>query len=300
MPPTETETRPETQGLSPDDTRGEEELEDEDLDDSDEDDADDEEDDDEDSGATDDEDDATDGEDSDDDEDVDRDEAWREAERAAIREQVRAELIDESRKQEREQKTEAVKTAYPNALRDARAAAARFEWIDESGQRQTGIPKDVVDAILAPLDKHNLVSWQTNEELVHQSILDQLYSLVPSDQHEAFTAANNQKDLKEWVADTADRIALSSKTFKAIETVDDLLKHAGTKLKADLALRDKKSEEAGYKRGLKGPGGEPRLDGKPGATKTWNQLRKGYGEGTLSDAEEAEYHRQREAREKAS
>ena len=262
--------------------------------------------DDSDSSGTDGEQDGTDGDDSDEDEDEGGEDPVAkavEAARVAALEEGktlgRQEAFGEKREQERKETLDEVKNLFPSAMRDSRAAAAKVTF--EVNGEQVTLSKEQVDSILAPFEAHNLKSLQANEQLALRALGDAFYARLPEAEHDGFTAAVNGKQLPDWLDAYAERKALATDAFKSITTVDDLEKVASPKLKADIARRDAAKYEEGRKKGRKDPSGEPDIGAsKAGASTKWDDLRAGYGAGTLTDAQESEYLRQRAEREKAS
>lgn len=236
-----------------------------------------------------------DDDDSGSDDDEDRVAAAVEAQKAAWIEEGKRLKADEDRAAAKTQQHESLrseaKTLFPKALQDARAAATKLN-----------IAEDQLTEILKPIEAYNLHSLQANEQIVLDQLVDQFYAKLPDSLHDTFSKAVDGKPLADWLEAYLETAALDTAAVKdfhrnlTLEQAQEL----SPKLKAEVATLKANEFESGRKKGRKDPGGEPAIDGGGAASMKWEDLSRGYGGGTLTPAQEREYHRQKAERQKAS
>jgi hypothetical protein len=230
--------------------------------------------------------------------------ALADAEREEARQSGREEALQEIQKgtsqTQREQNRQRLKQSFPTAQ-------AAIDRVFAGAKDDYGAPRALTEAeqtaVKNALAGHNLVAWESASAEVSDIVRDAVYAKIHKDDHEAFgklTAGDTE--LPAYLDAYAEVAALRTKAVKALD-LESAIK-ASPSIKKAIAARDVEQYDEGFAAGLVAPAGTSPDGGRatgrtaPGM-KSFAELEKGYGDGTNTKEQDAEYVRQRDARAKS-
>ena len=229
-------------------------------------------------------------------------EAEREEERQRGREEALQEIQQGSTKTQREQNRARLKQSFPSAQ-------AAIDRIVAAAKDDYGNPRALTEAehtgIKNALAGHNLVAWESAEAEISDIVRDAVYAKLDKAGQETLSKLADGADkmpLPQYLEHYAELAALHTKAIKNLDL--DAAIAASPKIKKQLAARDVEQYDAGYEAGLTAPPGTSPDGGRAGQRSapgrmSFIELEKGYGDGTNTKEQDAEYRKQLAARAKA-
>jgi hypothetical protein len=236
--------------------------------------------------------------------------------RQAVRDEIAAEAsANEARRAEREAR-DAVVNAFPAAeslvietlesamvtsgegARMTLGEALRGFTIPNARGRQVDALTLLADLVAQPYRELKDKAIDSGVAIASRQLEELASNLIPAEQRKAFIDKYDGAKLADYLRGLVEHAAPGTDFVKdlTLEAAEKL----SLKLKAELAADRKGTNRAGRDQGRKDPPGDPKTTGGAGgATLSWQKLEQGYGDGTLTNAQEAEYRRQKTARETA-
>lgn len=218
-----------------------------------------------------------------------------------VREQVTAEFQGRTPEQLKDATKQRLRQVFPQTIQavDTVINAA----VDEYGQPRPLTPAET-KRIKDAFENYNRTAAEAAEDTVATTVQQVAYSILPKAAQETMDSLTQaDMPLPEYLNAWAETAALHTKAIKSL-TLEEAIKHS-PKIKRELEAERLKEFDAGREQGrLDPPGTSPdggRSSGTrqaPG-TKSYAELEIGYGDGTNTKAEDAEYTRQRDAKSKA-
>ena len=276
-------------------------------------------------------DDDDDGDDEDEDDDLDEDgnprpkvitvaehEAALTAAKAEAEQAVAERMATEARQrvaQEAEsQAAEALRNTFPKAESDLDEILDGLTLTNSQGQRHTladalegftvtnarGRRIDALtflsEAVKMPFASFNADALKAATAIIERAVQDEFSESVPKDRRDAFIKAAEGKPVLQSVKAYVEAMAPATAYVKNLSLED--AEKVSAKLKGEVEARVKAGDKAGRDKGKRDVPGDPNSGRSAGGTrsKSYQALELGYGEGTNSDVEDAEYLRQAKAR----
>ena len=228
--------------------------------------------------------------------DAERQEAIEEGKRLALEE-----VQGTSTQQQRAAARNKLKSAFPQAQAkiDSIFNAAKDEYGDS--RPLTAFEATEVKNALAG---YNLTAWDAASEDVADVVREIAYGKLPTKEAQAaFTAATaDDTSLPQYLDAWAEHAALHTKAVKGMDLAAAM--KASNKVKREVEAAKLAAYDEGRDQGRLDPAGTSPDGGRttqrqaPGS-KSYNQLEEGYGSGSLTRAEEAQYIQMRDARKKS-
>jgi len=202
--------------------------------------------------------------------------------------------------QQRDAARQKLRQAFPTAQQKIDQVFSRA--VDEYGNQRPLTPAEQTEVKNA-LAGYNLVAGQVATDEVADIVKEVAYGLLSKDGQTAFSQATAQDTpLPEYLTAWVEHAALNTKAVKSM-TLDEAVK-ASSKVKRELAAAKLEEYDRGRDDGRNDPPGTSPDRGRaaertPPGTKSYADLEIGYGDGSNTKAEDAEYIKLRDARKKS-
>jgi hypothetical protein len=206
-------------------------------------------------------------------------------ERERVREEALKSVDVDRRTAGNKQQQDSWRSAYPDAVRQAHAAAKQLKVHTPFGEEME-LADTQIEAVLRPLLTHNARALDLARTEAVDRLQDEIYGALPPALQADYTASVTDKPLEEHLRAYVELTALNTKAVKGL-TLDDAIK-LSPKLKAELAEREALAFNKGRTKGQEDPAGEPRArstGGSGGGYSTKAEARAAHAAGTITNAD---------------
>jgi len=232
----------------------------------------------------------------------------------AVAEQMATDARQRVAQEAESQAAEALRNTFPKAEADLDEILDGLTLTSPQGQRHTlaealegftvtnarGRRIDALtflsEAVKMPFASFNADALKAATAIIERAVQDEFSESVPKDRRDAFIKAAEGKPVLQSVKAYVEAMAPATAYVKNLSLED--AEKVSSKLKGEVEARVKVGEAGGRDKGKRDIPGDPNSGRSAGGTKSksYQALELGYGEGTNSDVEDAEYLRQAKAR----